>query len=147
LSLRLSDTTITLARLVPAGEFSRLAATGPSAAEQAFSNPVALCRVAATLKPSPDSDIKVEVWLPAAGWNGKFQAVGNGGWGGWLSYSAMSQALENRSDGVSASGCRRTSSHDAAIRALRNDPSRDIRALAAVEYTIRDGKVIYRSSR
>jgi imidazolonepropionase-like amidohydrolase len=30
---------------------------------------------------------------------------------------------------------------------LRNDPSKDIRALAAVEYTIRDGKVIYRSSR
>lgn len=29
---------------------------------------------------------------------------------------------------------------------LRNDPSKDIRALAAVEYTIRDGKVIYRSS-
>ena len=95
LSLRLSDTTITLARLVPAGEFSRLAATGPSAAEQAFSNPVAFCRVAATLTPSPDSDIKVEVWLPAAGWNGKFQAVGNGGWGGWLSYPAMSQALAN----------------------------------------------------
>ena len=38
------------------------------------------CRVAATLTPSSDSDIKVEVWLPANGWNGKFQAVGNGGW-------------------------------------------------------------------
>jgi hypothetical protein len=51
LSLRLPDTTITLARLVPAGEFSR-PATGPSSAEQAFSNPVSFCRVAATLKPS-----------------------------------------------------------------------------------------------
>jgi imidazolonepropionase-like amidohydrolase len=30
---------------------------------------------------------------------------------------------------------------------LRKDPSKDIRALAAVEYTIRDGKVIYRPSR
>jgi imidazolonepropionase-like amidohydrolase len=30
---------------------------------------------------------------------------------------------------------------------LRTDPSKDIRALAAVDYTIRDGKVIYRSSR
>ena len=78
-SLTLSDTTITIAQVVPAGGFSR-PATGPSAAEQAFSNPVAFCRVAATLKPSPDSDIKVEVWLPATGWNGKFQAVGNGGW-------------------------------------------------------------------
>jgi imidazolonepropionase-like amidohydrolase len=33
------------------------------------------------------------------------------------------------------------------LAVLRNDPSKDIRALAAVEYTLRDGKVIYRSSR
>ena len=51
------------------------------------------CRVAATLTPSSDSDIKVEVWLPAANWNGKFQAVGNGGWAGVLSYSAMADAV------------------------------------------------------
>lgn len=56
LSLRLSDTTIALARLVPAGEFSRPVAIGPSSAEQAFSNPVAFCRVAASLKPSSDFD-------------------------------------------------------------------------------------------
>jgi hypothetical protein len=36
--------------------------------------------VAAALKPTNGSDIKIEVWLPASGWNGKFQAVGNGGW-------------------------------------------------------------------
>ena len=42
----------------------------------------AFCRVAATLKPSSDSDIKIEVWLPAADWNGKFQAVGNGAFNG-----------------------------------------------------------------
>jgi feruloyl esterase len=32
----------------------------------------AFCRVALTLKPSSDSDIKVEVWLPATGWNQKY---------------------------------------------------------------------------
>jgi feruloyl esterase len=31
--------------------------------------------------------------MPASGWNGKFQAVGNGGWAGLLSYPAMSEAL------------------------------------------------------
>ena len=51
------------------------------------------CRVAATLTPSSDSDIKVEVWLPA-GWNRKFQAVGNGGWAGTISYSAMAEAIK-----------------------------------------------------
>ena len=41
-----------------------------------------------TSKPTADSDIKIEVWLPASGWNGKFQAVGNGGWAGTISYPA-----------------------------------------------------------
>ena len=53
----------------------------------------AFCRIAATLKPSFDSDIKIEVWLPASGWNGKFQGVGNGGFGGRISYGAMVTAL------------------------------------------------------
>ena len=33
------------------------------------------CSVHATLRPSSDSDIKIEVWLPLSGWNGKYQAV------------------------------------------------------------------------
>src|SRR3954470_20667670 len=53
----------------------------------------AYCRVAATLKPSADSDIAIEVWLPAENWNGKFQAVGNGGWAGVISYPAMATAV------------------------------------------------------
>ena len=54
----------------------------------------AFCRVSATLRPSQDSDIKIEVWLPAAGWNGKFQGVGNGGWTGSISYDALMAALQ-----------------------------------------------------
>src|SRR5207253_10201437 len=51
------------------------------------------CRVAATLTPSSDSDIKIEVWLPVSGWNGKLEAVGNGAWAGTISYPAMATAL------------------------------------------------------
>lgn len=41
------------------------------------------CKVVAVLKPSKDSLINMELWLPPADkWNGKFQAVGNGGWAG-----------------------------------------------------------------
>ena len=54
------------------------------------------CRADLTLKPSSDSDIKVEVWLPASGWNGKFQAVGNGGFAGVLPYAAMARARAGR---------------------------------------------------
>jgi feruloyl esterase len=76
------NTTITAAQLVPAGQ-----ATGPGGALPAH------CRVAAVVRPVPDSQITVEIWMPAENWNGKFQAVGNGGWAGTLSLGAMREAL------------------------------------------------------
>jgi feruloyl esterase len=51
------------------------------------------CRVIATLTPTPDSQIGIEVWLPQANWNGKFLAVGSGGWGGSIAYAGMADAL------------------------------------------------------
>ena len=53
------------------------------------------CRVAATLRPSSDSDIKMELWLPVENWNGKFQMVGNGGWAGIISFPQMGAALRD----------------------------------------------------
>src|SRR5881296_1432115 len=90
-SLALPNTSITLAQMVPAGAFT-LPGTGPAAPQ--FSQLPTFCRVAATLTPSSDSDIKIEVWMPAADWNGKFQAVGNGGWAGTISYSAGVGGIE-----------------------------------------------------
>jgi len=58
-----------------------------------YANVPAFCRVSATLTPSSDSDVKAEVWLPASGWNGKYQAVGGGGWAGAISYPAMAAAV------------------------------------------------------
>src|SRR5258708_38656237 len=40
------------------------------------------CRVVATLQPTSDSQIAIEIWMPESGWNGKYEAVGNGGWSG-----------------------------------------------------------------
>jgi len=87
--LALPNTTITLAETVAAGAFTQPGRGGGGN----FGALPAFCRVAATLKPSADSDIKVEVWLPAAGWNGKFQAVGNGAFNGTIAYPAMATAL------------------------------------------------------
>jgi feruloyl esterase len=53
----------------------------------------AYCRVAATLKPTSDSEIRMEVWMPAAGWNGKFEANGNGGWSGSISPTTLAAGL------------------------------------------------------
>jgi feruloyl esterase len=80
-SLALPIVTISSAQTVAAGE-------------QPFNASVSFCRVAATLKPSGDSDIKIEVWMPAAGWNGKFQAVGNGAFSGSIASGALKTALE-----------------------------------------------------
>jgi feruloyl esterase len=53
----------------------------------------AFCRVAATASPTADSTIKFEVWLPVQGWNGKFVAVGNGGFAGMIFHFAMAEPL------------------------------------------------------
>ena len=53
----------------------------------------AFCRILATLRPTADSDIKIEVWLPASDWNGRLESVGNGGLAGTIVEEAMVGAL------------------------------------------------------
>jgi feruloyl esterase len=104
-SLSLPETTITMAQTVAPGAFALPQefvgaktcwfqpcpiSNGPA---DAFKSLPTFCRVAATLKPTSDSDIKIEIWMPASGWNGKFIAVGNGLWAGTISYTAMSVPL------------------------------------------------------
>jgi feruloyl esterase len=88
MSLSLPDTRITLTQTVTAGAFT------PPGANAAITNLPPFCRVAATLKPSSDSDIKMEVWLPTTNWNGKYQAVGNGGLAGSVLYEPLSDAVK-----------------------------------------------------
>jgi feruloyl esterase len=59
----------------------------------------AFCRVAAVARPTADSDIKIEVWLPLTGWNGKFQGVGNGGFAGSIGYAGLAIAVLTGSAG------------------------------------------------
>jgi feruloyl esterase len=96
--LPVADTVITLAQSVPAGKFDLpaeiLPAGAAATARQAFSKLPAFCRVAATIRPTKDSDIKIEVWMPASAWNGRFLGVGNGGWGGSIAYPALLTALK-----------------------------------------------------
>src|SRR5580765_2117633 len=92
-TLALPHTTVTRAQLVPAGQFAATAEGVLAPGAPSFRPYNALpdmCRITATLAPSPDSDIKIEVWMPAAAsWNGKFEAVGNGGWAGQISVQAL----------------------------------------------------------
>jgi feruloyl esterase len=78
---------ITLAKSVETGTLI------PTASAGALPDLPPFCRVILRLSPSTDSAIGVEIWLPASGWNGKFLAVGSGGWGGSINYDDMADAL------------------------------------------------------
>jgi feruloyl esterase len=95
--MKLPDATITSVAVVAPGAFQVPQAAdgkgGKGKGPNPYANLPSFCRVTATLAPSKDSDIKVEVWLPSSSWNGKYQAVGNGGWAGVISYTAMADAL------------------------------------------------------
>jgi feruloyl esterase len=87
-SLSLPNADVTLAHASPAGEF------GPAGnAGRTFSTP-AFCRVAVTARPSADSDIRIEVWLPQPeAWNGKLLGADNGGFSGAINYNALAAAI------------------------------------------------------
>jgi hypothetical protein len=53
----------------------------------------AFCRVHGVARPSPDSHINFEVWLPANTWNGRYYQVGTGGFAGRLSYGFLAEKL------------------------------------------------------
>lgn len=90
-SLTLPAATITAAEPRTTGSFPHVAAADLPG----------FCRVAATLTPTSESDIKMEVWLPLSGWNRKLEVVGNGGWSGGIPYSAIAAALRR---GYAAAG-------------------------------------------
>src|SRR5438067_754688 len=86
-ALTIPAVTIRSATAVSAGPFT------PPGAQAALTLP-AFCRVEATARPTSDSDIRFEVWIPPVdAWNGKFEGVGNGGYQGSISYAAMATAL------------------------------------------------------
>lgn len=95
-TLKLAHTEITLAESVPAGGLklpAGSAGAGPGAPPVDYTHLPAFCRVAGTLRPTADSDIRFEVWMPESGWNGKFVGVGNGVWAGSITYSALIEPL------------------------------------------------------
>lgn len=77
-ALKLADVTVTKAETV-----TSLDAVSPGLAKEAA--PAPFCRVTGFITPTRDSHIQFELWMPeGAAWNGKFQALGNGGFLGAL---------------------------------------------------------------
>jgi feruloyl esterase len=79
---------------VPSVPFTGLATPGSGLLAPA--NPQDLqsfCRVIATLHPTSDSDVGMELWLPLSDWNGKLLAIGNAGWGGTIMYTGLMDGM------------------------------------------------------
>jgi feruloyl esterase len=93
-ALVLQNTTITLAQIGPADTLVQPPGSLPIRQPlNSFKTLPGFCRIAATIKPTADSEIKIEVWLPLTGWNGRLLGVGNGAWAGAIIYGALGQSL------------------------------------------------------
>jgi hypothetical protein len=89
-NLTLTNATITSAASVAAGSYKPPATPGLPPPTKPLPD---FCRVAGIAKPTSDSEIHFEVWLPASGWNGKFEQVGNGGFAGVIPFAGMAVPL------------------------------------------------------
>jgi feruloyl esterase len=107
-SMQLDDTTITSATDNTTGVFVVPGSNPP----QTITGLPPFCRVTATLTPTSDSMIKIELWLPVeSAWNGRFLGTGGGGFQGVITYSELASGIQARfaavnSDlGTGVSGC------------------------------------------
>jgi hypothetical protein len=92
--LELPNASITTAKAVAAGTFNGPREPFTGADLSAFYKMLpGFCRVVAHAKPSADSDIPIEVWMPLAGWNGKLVGLSNGGFAGQIGYDGLGAAI------------------------------------------------------
>ena len=112
-SLALPNTTITSAEMVAAGAFQPPGGRGRAGrGGDPYKDLPAFCRVTGAVRRPGDTDVKIEVWMPAASaegigepgrglpersraqnWNGDFQPAASGFGGGTIGYGGMSQLL------------------------------------------------------
>jgi pimeloyl-ACP methyl ester carboxylesterase len=87
--IKLDHGAVTSAQVITAGS-----AISTAAREELPAAKADFCRVLVTLRPTADSEIRFELWVPSGGgWNGKFEQVGNGGFAGSLPYRLMAHVL------------------------------------------------------
>jgi Tannase and feruloyl esterase len=84
------DTTINSATSMPGGPY-----VAPDVWHLAFTNLPPSCQVSATIKPTSDSNINVQVWMPTQRYNGRYLGTGNGGYAGGFFQSELAAGINN----------------------------------------------------
>ena len=96
--LTLSKAKVVSAQAIDSGAFTPPATTTPWLAGNLdlYKALGAFCRVVVEATPSADSSIKIEVWMPAEGWNGRFRGQGNGGFAGEIDFRGLALAVQQK---------------------------------------------------
>lgn len=96
--LALSKAKVLSAQTIEAGAFAPPAAMSPwlTGSPELYKSLDAFCRVVMEATPSADSSIKIEVWMPTEGWNGRFRGQGNGGFAGEIDYRRLGLAVQQK---------------------------------------------------
>jgi feruloyl esterase len=84
------NTTINSATSMPGGPY-----VAPDTWHLAFTNLPPYCQVNATIAPTADSSIGVQVWMPTQRYNGRYLGTGNGGYAGGFFQSELAQGINN----------------------------------------------------
>jgi len=96
-AVKIADATVTSAQTYETGTYTGAPAPfGGVDVSALYKSMPAFCRVTVEAKPTSDSDIKIQVWLPASGWNGKLLGIGNGGFAGLIDEMQMANAVKHR---------------------------------------------------
>ncbi len=94
MAVKVSGATIILAESVAAGSFAGPPTPNGSRDLTApYKNVPAFCRVVVESKPTSDSDIRIEVWMPSSRWNGKLQGTGKSGSAGQIDYENLGASV------------------------------------------------------
>lgn len=111
--LALNHVSVESATLVAAESFTPPGLKPGVAPAKAFATAPEFCRVVAHSRPTSDSNIVIEVWLPTSNWNGRFQGIGTGGFAGVIPYVGLAESVTR---GYAAGGT------DTGHKAGPNDP-------------------------
>ena len=82
------NATINSATSMPGGPY-----VAPDAWHLVFTNLPPYCMVSATISPTSDSSIGVQVWMPTEGYNGRYLGTGNGGYAGGFFQSELADGV------------------------------------------------------
>ena len=103
LQLSLPHVTVTSAALMESGSFTD--DTRPDEASRTYKDLPVFCRVRGVSRPTSDSAIHFEVWLPQQqAWTGRLFMIGNGAYASYIYYAQMSQRIRAGDVAVATDG-------------------------------------------